>query len=103
MLILILVYEGAKTCIRLFPRSTTYTFPDESIAIPVGSSNCPSPVPSVPHFVINFPFLSNFWIRLLPSSTTKIFPEVSTARLAGLINCPFPLPDVPHLVKNYHC
>ena len=32
--------EGENSCIRLFPRSTTYTFPEESCAILVGSLNC---------------------------------------------------------------
>ena len=82
-------------------RSTTYTLPEESSAILVGSSNCPSPEPVVPHLVINFPLASNFCMRLLPSSTTKTFPDASTARPAGLVNCPSPEPVVPHLVINF--
>src|ERR671918_915327 len=96
--IILKIYEGVNTCTRLFPRSTTYALPEESSAIPVGSWNCPSAEPGVPHFVIKFPLLSNFCIRLLPSSTTKIFPDASTARPGGLLNCPLSVPDVPHLV-----
>ena len=36
-------YFGENSCIRLFPRSTTKTFPEESTTMPVGSLNCPLP------------------------------------------------------------
>ena len=39
------------------PKSATYTFPEESIAIPEGFMNCPSPNPLVPHEVIKCRYL----------------------------------------------
>ncbi len=32
--------------------------------------NWPSPVPTLPHFLMKVPVESNFWIRLFPVSAT---------------------------------
>src|ERR671911_113910 len=89
--IILKIYEGVNTCTRLFPRSTTYALPEESSVIPVGSLNCPSPEPGVPHFVIKFPLLSNFCMRLFsPKSPTYTLSEESTVIPPGLINWPSP-------------
>src|SRR6476620_9664915 len=87
---------------RLLLLSATYTFPEESVAIPCGLLNCPPPKPFDPHFVIKLPLLSNFWIRLLSLSTSYTLPEESIAIPTGKPNCPSPLPSEPshgpHLV-----
>ena len=51
----VLLAGGENTRIRLLPVSVTYTLPEESMATPHGSLNCPSVVPFVSHFVINVP------------------------------------------------
>ena len=44
--------------------------PAESVATPSGSSNCPSPLPKVPHCSRKVPVASNFWIRSFSVSAT---------------------------------
>src|SRR5256885_2206999 len=87
-------------CIRLLPESVTYTFPEESTAIPEGVLNCPSAVPEDPHSVMNVPLLAIFCIRLLPVSVTYTIPEESTAIPEGSRNCPSSEPGVPHFFIN---
>src|SRR5258705_22135 len=87
---------------RAFPESATKTVPLPSTATPHGKLNCPSPLPTLPHFVKNVPLLSNFSMRALTTSVTNTLPLASTAMPDGLLNCPFPLPKLPHLVTNGH-
>jgi hypothetical protein len=61
------IYYGANTCVRLFPRFITYTFPEESSAILVGSSNC-LPFCYEVYIVVELLYM------VIPSSRTKIFP-----------------------------
>src|SRR5881296_3803128 len=55
----------SSTCIRLFARSATYTFPCASTAIPCGVLNWPGSDPgfSLPTCLRNRPFLSYFTTR----------------------------------------
>src|SRR3989442_1728782 len=80
--------------------SATKAFPLPSTATSMGTLNCPSPLPGLPHLVKKVPLLSNFWMRRLLVSATKTFPLPSTARPIGPSNCSSPLPWLPHLVKK---
>src|SRR5438067_2193014 len=68
-----IVVAGANFWVRLLLASATRTFPLPSTATPWGLSNCPFPVPALPHVVTNVPLLSNFWMRSLIWSATKTF------------------------------
>src|SRR5947208_353185 len=93
-------YGHANFWMRLLSRSPTKTFPLPSTATPQGTLNCPSPLPPLPHFVMNVPMSVNFWTLALSLSATKTFALASAATPKGKLNCPSPLPRLPHLVRK---
>ena len=84
---------GVTLRIQTFELSTTYRFPDESIAIPFGALNrafvpFPSRSPGVlPANVETTPFVVILRIRLLFVSVINRFPDESITTPSGPLNC----------------
>src|SRR2546428_645546 len=56
------------------PASTTKTLPLPSTATASGPSNCPSPVPTLPHVVRKVPLFVVLWERWMGASTRREMP-----------------------------
>ena len=80
---------GMKVPVREFldavvdTASTTKTSPEGSIVMPVGRLKSPSPLPQVPHLVMNEPDEVNFWTRLFMMSATYTLPAASIVTSCG--------------------